>query len=1042
MRLFRPKEGKLLMKIKKKGYRTPSVSYMYPGHDEEFWVPSYASQYPSFSYSGQQHAVNAGGMRGIAAPMIQGQLASAGAVLGASRSPYDPPLSKKPKMGEVAMADDDAAALLTDLGRSSTPSSPESNGVAMRGNDEKEEQEYVKRERGMEVDEQSLVPGVARADASALAKNDRGAVKPYVYRPRRTPSQRPELFSSGNEGPDVATHANGSPVVSGSARAAPTQARHTFAPTGNAAAPGVPQVPPSPFHAPNGMAFGWPSAEVYQLYAQNAARPAFNGLPTSLDGSPPSASPASAFQAQQLQLLQAQQLYNAHLAQSGNVQALFQQQQLAQLALQQQLQAQAQAQLAYAQQQQQHQQQQHQQTLHASNALSASSELKDDSVIRVPFAVKAETNDTNAAILGLARISTTPRLSSSASRPKSPNYIHNIDIKEDNSMDADSGESIDTEDGYLTPRSASTTAKSPDDPLTLSEANAMSKRNKFFYKQLRDHLEYGHPTSPIGFVNDIFFLMDPKLHVGPSNRDGTFEKRVRLHFMEFLELKNRNTPLWLCWGTLLDSSKTPIFRRSSQFYRIPGNQSSVLKSHSRAPHDWDLADETSKQQLRNLALSIRSELDSKWDSISVASARSLVDGLKLALPTSPPLDEKGDYLPTPKETTLFKDLLENCLNRSPVPTTSSAALPVPSDARAAALHIWKQCGLQVNEEMESDGWSEEAMAEWSDSLEMKLAFALGVSDHAESLMKVFRLFIAPEGKMSFSELVLGLRRFGDTKVMFSKMIDLLATGAFNGNMSSAATRSFLNDQPDGAFLIRYSQSFPENFVLCSRVHGTITQINKIFNQPTAGLEIELEGRLCQVTQWASIIKSVPSMRIPVIAPEFIAYKQHGVPLLELLADRRFRISAEPFAALPASTRGRVDFDSSSSESSEGPLSASCDQIELGAKNIINNKDIKDNKELSSSMSTSSYEDSVSMARHELESKLVQERSADILSYLSKLRAQSRIAPTLFQEWCLFVSSVKSKEITSQLHSLLLAFREEPDLWIAFANEVIPRKVLV
>jgi len=642
-------------------------------------------------------------------------------------------------------------------------------------------------------------------------------------------------------------------------------------------------------------------------------------------------------------------------------------------------------------------------------SLAASSEHNGETNLKTLAPVKPEFTEP----------SRTTKHNDSPVHPKSPTELrpnHHADSnKEDSFMDADSGESVDTEDGYSTPDGTRPTGKLSEDPLTLSEANALSKRNKFFYKQLRDHLEYGNQNSPIGFVNDLFFMMDPKLHVGPTNRDGTFEKRVRLHFIEYLELKVHGNAIWLCWGTLLDSSKTPIFRRSSQFYRIPGNQSSVLKSHSRAPHDWDVADETSKQLLRKLGNSIKIELDSKWDGSNVALARTLVDGLKLVLPTSAPLDEKGDYLTTPTETAIFKDLLENCLNRSPVPSPAGPA-PIPSDPRSAALCLWKDCSLPISDES-TEGWTDESV-DWTAALEAKMAAALGVTDLVEPLMKVFKLFVAPEGKLTFSELVLSFRRFGDSKAMFSKMIDLLSTGAFNGNMQSAGTRSFLNDQPDGAFLIRYSQSFPENFVLCSRVHGTITQINKIFNQPSTGLEIELEGRLCQVSQWSSIIKSVPSMRFPVIAPEFSMYKNHGIPLVELLADRRYRISAEPFAALPASMRILHETDSSSE---------SGDIVQTDA--IVKAKE-------------PSHEDSVMMARHELESKLVQERSADVLSYLSKLRSQSRIAPTVFQEWCLFVSAGKSKEVTSQLHSLLLAFREEPDLWIAFANEVIPRKVAV
>ena len=115
----------------------------------------------------------------------------------------------------------------------------------------------------------------------------------------------------------------------------------------------------------------------------------------------------------------------------------------------------------------------------------------------------------------------------------------------------------------------------------------VQQRNKFFYKELRDHLE-SHARQSIGFLNDWFFIMDPKLHVGPINRDGTFEKRVRLHFIEWLELKHTN--LWICWGTLLDTSYLPVFREGSSVYRIPGNQSSVFKTN-RSFQGWNVGDD-------------------------------------------------------------------------------------------------------------------------------------------------------------------------------------------------------------------------------------------------------------------------------------------------------------------------------------------------------------------------------------------------------------------------------------------------------------------
>ena len=1182
MRLFRPKKGYLLLKIKKKGYRTPSVSYMYPGHDEEFWLPSYAPPYGSAFGLNQQQPTPTHGHATRAAVGAALPSSSSGMV---TRSAYDPPMLKKAKLAEALMGDEDAAALLTDLGRSSSPpSSPRNSSSKVRALDSDDD------DNGDSKEEMSGLK-----DVNGRRGEDTPTGTEMHLRSRRESRNRP-LFSN----------TNATPVKNEST---PTAEERVLSSLNGAARAGTPPTPnpgqlgmlfpnvasPNPFYHQHAQTAAnlpfWSSPEVYKLYTQ----PRFGALDAKSVpfGSNPAAAtvdPATAFQHQQL-LLQQQYLAQQLQQNPAAAQAFLQQQHLAQLAFQQQLQAAqqhhaqqlAQQQLAQQQLAQQQQQQASSSTSSPSRTTSSTSLKAADnngspagtssspspsnlSSSGLPLPIKSEHsssasgkasangNSDSRANHNLAAngSSTSGNASSSSNGGSAPaGSTSEAAIKDENWMDADGSESADTEDGSVTPEYPRRgRPRRVDDPMAIADANAMSKRNKFFYKQLRD-LDTGSATPEIGFVNDLFFVMDPKLHVGPSNRDGTFEKRVRLHFMEYIELKipkwtkeapattsnsstssvtgagaigagesaaaeggpgaaetlatvakeepadhttdlstssssvspstptvtvsspsasaNASSPststLWLCWGTLLDSSKTPIFRRSSQFYRIPGNQSAVLRSHSRAPHDWDVADEASAAHLRVLATTIANTLNELWDGANIASAIELVDTLKLVLPTSTPLDEKGDYMP-PSTDTLFKELLENCLNRSPAPTPNAAAMDIsddePLEPRAAALAIWRNLGLRVPENVADVAWTEEPIA-LSSSLETKLVAALGlIEPHLESQIKIFRIFVAPEGHFSFADLELAMRRFGGRKMLITKMLDVLSTGAFNGTLNSASTRSLLQDLPDGSYLIRYSQHTPENFVLCSRVQNSIAQINKIFNQPSAGLEIEIDGRLCQVSQWSSLLKSCPAMTTPVVAPQNATlFKEHGLPIVELLADRRFQIPAESFAAIPARARQSVAMESdTSSESSSEEQAASGERLYAANKIAaqaaaasLSNSIPSNNGNLAASVAAAaaaaaaankslSHEESVSLAKHELEAKLNSERKSDILSYLAKLRAESRIDPALFQAWCLFVSSPQSKDIAPQLHSLLLAFREEPELWISFANDVIPRKLTV
>lgn len=1123
MRLFRPKKGYLLLKIKKKGYRTPSVSYMYPGHDEEFWLPSYAPPYGSAFGLNQQQPTPTHGHATRAAVGAALPSSSSGMV---TRSAYDPPMLKKAKLSEALMGDEDAAALLTDLGRaSSPPASPRRSSSKGRIHDSDEDDNGDSKE-----DLMNSKDGIGgRSDDSSNGTE-------MHLRSRRESRNRP-LFSNTNATP-MKTESSSSAEdrllssLNGAARSGtpgptPSQLGVLF--------PNAANTNPGFYHQHSQAAANlpfWTSPEVYKLYTQ--PRFGLDGKPAPF-GANGAVDPATAFQHQQL-LLQQQYLAQQLQQNPAAAQLYLQQQQLAQIAFQQQFQAAQQhhaQQLAQQQLQQQQQlaQQQSSSRSKPSDGPGASSPSPSPlaSTSGLPLPVKSEYG---SATNGEASRTNANGSSSSAGVASSPSPNTNnasggasdAAVKDENWMDAEGSESADTEDGSVTPEYPRRgRPRRVDDPLAMSDATSLSKRNKFFYKQLRD-LDTASSTPEIGFVNDLFFVMDPKLHVGPSNRDGTFEKRVRLHFMEYIELKipksardgaatlaatttetttegperaaaaetlatvakedpaeptdlsassssvqpstptantstSPSTPtLWLCWGTLLDSAKTPIFRRSSQFYRIPGNQSAVLKSHSKAPHDWDTADEASAARLRSLATTIANTLNEHWDGAKVDTAIELVDTLKLDLPTSTPLDEKGEYMP-PTSDALFKDLLENCMNHSPASTPNPAAMDQSSDviieSYTATVAIWRSLGLAAPENSADNTWMHESI-KLTPVLEAKLAIALGLTDpHVDAQLKIFRIFVAPEGLFSFADLELAVRRFGGRKMLITKMLDVLSTGAFNGSLNSASTRLLLQDLPNGAYLIRYSQHSPENFVLCSKVQNSIAQINKIFNQPKEGLEIEIEGRICHVSQWSSLLRSCPSMTTPIIAPQSVAlYKEHGLPMIELLADRRFQIPAEAFAALPLQARQTLAMESDTSSESDdqagvrsllanqeaadaaiAALAATTTKASATAIALAASAASKANKDLS-------HAEAVALAEHEFEAKASKKRNAKILAYINKLRNEARIDQAQFQSWCLFVSGPDSKAVAPQLHSLLEAFSEEPDVWISFANDVIPRRVTV
>lgn len=1039
LRLFRPKKGYLLLKIKKKGYRTPTISYMYPGHDEEFWVPQYVTpSYNSFPHLAAAYPHAAAQLRaaslppGVAVPPGANTLLAGNppTLVVASRSPYDPPALKKRKVGEGSIGEDDAAAVLSDLGRSSSPpGSPRSSSPKIRVLDDDNDDQDISDD---EDTPSRYGRSAAGRNSAGSASSPNGAATADNEDPQRTRRNlRGGITRRSTEAANqlLRSHANAtnksspSPSSSSSARAQPLPGSFSSpassASAGLTALAGTP--PPHSFFSQHPSASPFPysqasaAAEMYKLYSglnhpalasaglNGASRPSASATSPATPSPSSSAMPATgAFpspppnpidptapldpglfqqQQQQLQILQ-QQLYNAHLAQTGNptqAQAylLHHQQRLAQLALQQAQHLQLQQQMLLQQQQQLQQQQLQPQRTSQTNGPSIPSCTTSSSPSSATSTSAAASTTSNIPKIILTA---NALKASSSSVPKATTNDMDVDASTDSSLDSGDEEGDSEHSGSSSRR----------------DDSGLSKRNKFFYKQLRDHLEDDVTLTPIGFVNDWYYLMDPKLHVGPNNRGGTFEKRVKLHFIEYLEVVHNGTTLWLCWGTLLDAAKAPIFRRSSHFYRIPGSQSTILKSPSRATQDWDVASDDSKQQMRKWATLIKNALDAKWDYANIDSARSLVDVLNLPLPSSPPLDEKGEPIVKSSRRPSTVSLTTQKLD--------AEGFLKSTDSKSSALYVWRNCGLPVPEENPSvdSSWTDEAH-QIDAQLEKKLANTFGMSDRLDVFRQLFSLLVAPTGTLTFSKLELAFQRFGCPMYMMAKMLDLVSTGAFNADMTAASARAFLADQPEESYLIRLSHNQPGVFVLCYRVDG-VDQATRVFNQPAAGLAVETDSKLEKASQWSSIIKGCPAIRTPQISSQYSSFKDHKLAIADLLTDKRF--------LLPS------DSDSSNL---------------MDVDEAVNTREVASS---SSAVPAQSNDDAAALA------KLSHERSSDVLSYLAKLRGLSKITTSDFQEWCLYISSAQGKEVTNQLHSLLTAFREEPDLWVNFAREVIPRKATV
>lgn len=362
--------------------------------------------------------------------------------------------------------------------------------------------------------------------------------------------------------------------------------------------------------------------------------------------------------------------------------------------------------------------------------------------------------------------------------------------------------------------------------LSDSPRKGASKRNKFFYKEVKDHL-YSGASTKIGFVNEVFFVMDPKLHVGPINRDGTFEKRVRLHFIEWIELKNPHAHLWLCWGTLLDSNNYPIFRENGSIYRIPGNQSSLFKSN-KTFQGWTVADDEQKKTLRDQAILIQKVLEEKWDGNSLESACHCVK--QLDIPTNNiPIKE----LSTQED---FEGL---------------------TDPRIIAEQIWSYLGFPDNE----------VHATQSEESKELLARLLRIRENVEDCLSLFNVLSGNDANtLDFVKLELAVKLFGGPNTMIKNMKNIIETECFNGSMTSEQAKVYLQTKEIGAYLLRYSQNSPDMFCIAFKSEsGKVIQYNNI-SYDIAKDRIRVDN--VDYDSWSSLFKARGNLKIPKVSPDY------------------------------------------------------------------------------------------------------------------------------------------------------------------------------
>lgn len=366
-----------------------------------------------------------------------------------------------------------------------------------------------------------------------------------------------------------------------------------------------------------------------------------------------------------------------------------------------------------------------------------------------------------------------------------------------------------------------------------------SKRNKFFYKEVKDILLQGDnsnindnddtckdkknsKSSLIGFISDIYFLFNPKLYVGPSNRDGTFEKRVRLHFIDYIEI-NHDDPLWICWGTLLDSFGYPIFRKSTDIYRIPGNQSTLFKS-SQHLYGWQLASDEQKQSLYDDAQKVKEIIEKKLKEDKVKNNNTSLDDLKKLV--QPILSQK-----TPNQYELFK--IVNSSSEYPYKFIWNELLKVENDIENRKILFNSKHQLTLTN-----------LTSINDEKYYHL-----LKDILESIS-----IIDNDGYLNEENFRLLYLYFGPfDSGFFRRMIQLVETRCFNCDIDSEKTKELLFDKDNGTYIIRYSNKIRGTFCIGYKDDkGNIVQYYNIKNDIENGSKLNVDSKIFD--SWNDLIQ--------------------------------------------------------------------------------------------------------------------------------------------------------------------------------------------
>ena len=146
------------------------------------------------------------------------------------------------------------------------------------------------------------------------------------------------------------------------------------------------------------------------------------------------------------------------------------------------------------------------------------------------------------------------------------------------------------------------------------------ERNKKFYEEL-DSIFF--QKDKYGFVDDYFFIISPKVIVGRNNRDGTLEKRIRNHFIKFVEFDHQGNHLYLCWGIIVDKKQIPLYNKQTTNLSIPGTQSTLFKEKGlMSPL---LMNDELMEKYQSKAKRIVEVLKKEWKSDSIIDAKEIIN---------------------------------------------------------------------------------------------------------------------------------------------------------------------------------------------------------------------------------------------------------------------------------------------------------------------------------------------------------------------------------------------------------------------------------